>query len=418
MATTADNAPEGLGRSASTPALPPLAGSPAALAARGRGRKPGTEDRQEFLNGLLNEDLQKLTQWHGTRPHHEQKRFLRSVDTLYKAFKQAEEGPRKAKGPDPQQAAMMAQEAAMANAAAMARAAEEDPLSGPPRTPRALAPAASEPGLVPAQPIEVFEQKKRRGRRGPGGEDPNSLQDWLEGFSQTSASTGTTAYSQGTRFSELTLTSLASSVCSDPGTMNQMHYRHHKRAFACNRATRVTQDNTAAGNLKDGVPNFGFPDSERFTTAFRDQFGTRPVGANITKQMYASVFQDNQHPFVARFLEVASPEQRDQFSGMVRSLEYLRTQKQKETTSVLKQELNLEENSRLWKPPRQKAVFDTSEINLSQVPLGTLTKGQKKKVPPPEEPPPPLPPPSPSVSGLGSLPLTRMSTPLLATDVP
>jgi len=407
----------------STPTLPRLGVSPpgqpgSAPSRQARNQKAGVPDRQEFLNGLLNEDLQKLTKWHGSRPHHEQKRFLRSVDTLYKAFKQAEDGPKKARAPDPAQAAMAAQEAAMANAAAMAAAAESDPLSGPPRTPRALAGVASEPLLMPAQPIEVFEQKKRRGIRGqrePGTEDPNSLQDWLEGQSLTSASTGTTAYSQGTRFSDLTLTSLASSSCSEPGTMHQSQFRHHKRAFACNRNNWSAPNNQTA-NLKDGVPNFGFPECERMTTAFRDQFGTRPVGVNITKPMYASVFQDNQHPFVEKFLGSAGPEQRDQFSGMVRSLQYLRMQKERETTSVAKQEMNLHENSRLWKPPRQKAVFETSEINMSQVPLGTLSQSQKKGVPLPETPPPnTMPPPSPSVSGLGSLPLTRHSTPMVVS---
>merc|ERR1711879_125424 len=206
----------------------------------------------------------------------------------------------------------------------------------------------------------------------------------------------------GTRFSDLTLTSLASSSCSEPGTMHQSQFRHHKRAFACNKNNWTPPNNQTAGGLKDGVPNFNFPDAERMTTAFRDRFGTRPVGVNITKPMYASVFQDNQHPFVEKFLESAGPTQREQFSGMVRSLQYLRMQKQRETTSVAKQEMDLQENSRLWKPPLQKAVFDTSEINLSQVPLGTLSqKGPKKGAPPPETPPPHMmqAPPSPSVSG-------------------
>merc|ERR1712205_65617 len=100
--------------------------------------------------------------------------------------------------------------------------------------------------------------------------------------------------------------------------------------------------------------------------------------------------------------------------GMVRSLQYLRNAREREKVSVQKEEMNVHENSRLFKPSRQKPWFDTSEVNKSQIPLGTLTqnamKEEKFTLPPPPPPRPP-PPPSPSVSNLGSMPLSRLSTP-------
>mmetsp|Transcript_7073 Transcript_7073/g.17536 ORF Transcript_7073/g.17536 Transcript_7073/m.17536 type:complete len:423 (+) Transcript_7073:105-1373(+) len=413
---SAANAGGNPSRSRSLPTLPPVSGA------------SNSHPREEFLAGLLNEDLQNLTKWHGTRPHHEQKRFLRSVNTLYKAFEAADNGTWAAQTRANQAKRQQAENraaavAAAANAAAAARASVEDPLNGPPRdTPRALAPSASEPSLQPARPIEVFEQKKRqnmRGQRRPGDEEANTLAMWMEGMSVSSQTTATTASTQLTRFSDLTKTSDGgSSLCSEPGTTNQLAYRIHKRARAANRRKGQAGDQHSAGNMPDGIPNIGFPDCERFTTQFKDAFGEAKQSAQVHPNMYQSVLQSNSHPFVTRFLETAAPEHKEQFAGMVRSLEYLRNAKVRERQSMQRQELNLEENRRLFKPSRQRPVFDTSECNLSKVPLGTIPQEKAKKaawadVTPPEHPANarPQPPPSPSVSGLGSLPLSRLSTP-------
>merc|ERR1719352_1543107 len=58
------------------------------MAAREKRMRAATEapKRKAFLDGLLNADLQKISTWHGSRPHHEQKRFVRAVDSLYKGF--------------------------------------------------------------------------------------------------------------------------------------------------------------------------------------------------------------------------------------------------------------------------------------------------------------------------------------------
>mmetsp|Transcript_76556 Transcript_76556/g.216483 ORF Transcript_76556/g.216483 Transcript_76556/m.216483 type:complete len:100 (+) Transcript_76556:1-300(+) len=98
---------------------------------------------------------------------------------------------------------------------------------------------------------------------------------------------------------------------------------------------------------------------------------------------------------------------------MTRSLESLRRSKTSGTKSLAAQDYNLQENQRLWKPPRQKPVFEASQRNLSKVPLGTtgFVEGRRSPSAPPQAE--DHGPPSPSVSGLGSLPLSRLSTPLM-----
>lgn len=400
--------------SASAPTLPPV---PLQVrAAQQRGLKEAAK-RKEFLGGLINQDLKKLTQWHGMRPAHEQKRFLRSLDCLYKAYDAASEpkgvlARREAEAREAREARHQAARQVEAQEEAAQRAAEQDPLAGPPRSPRArpATPAASSD----LKPIEVFEQKKRKKlrKKDPTADDPNTLDDWLEGYSLTSATTATTASTKHTRFSDLTMTSLASSICSHPGTLVHESYRPHKRAYAVNINDWKPVNQHEAGALKDGIPGLGWPDAERMHTSFQDQFGAPVLGQNITKKMYEKVVKGDQHEFITRFLEQAPPEQRQQFTGLVRSLEYLRLQKHREDTSTSNLHMDLHENARLWRPPKQRPMFDKSEINISRVPLGTLVQEKIRTTEAPPPPPPYIPPPSPSVSGLGSLPLTRVATPL------
>jgi len=400
--------------SASAPTLPPV--PPQVRAAQQRGLKEAAK-RKEFLGGLINQDLKKLTQWHGMRPAHEQKRFLRSLDCLYKAYDAASEpkgvlARREAEAREAREARHQAARQVEAQEEAAQRAAEQDPLAGPPRSPRArpATPAASSD----LKPIEVFEQKKRKKlrKKDPTADDPNTLDDWLEGYSLTSATTATTASTKHTRFSDLTMTSLASSICSHPGTLVHESYRPHKRAYAVNINDWKPVNQHEAGALKDGIPGLGRPDAERMHTSFQDQFGAPVLGQNITKKMYEKVVKGDQHEFITRFLEQAPPEQRQQFTGLVRSLEYLRLQKHREDTSTSNLHMDLHENARLWRPPKQRPMFDKSEINISRVPLGTLVQEKIRTTEAPPPPPPYIPPPSPSVSGLGSLPLTRVATPL------
>mmetsp|Transcript_63236 Transcript_63236/g.137538 ORF Transcript_63236/g.137538 Transcript_63236/m.137538 type:complete len:440 (-) Transcript_63236:70-1389(-) len=390
-------------------------------------RRREAPKREAFLSGLINQDLQSLTQWHGKRPHHEQKRFLRSVDALYKSFSALENGPTPAEQAQAAaQARAMSQAQAAANAAALeaaaaaaAKAAEEDPLHGPPRTPRGHAAArlgssASAPSL-PSKPIDVFEQRKRDGLRHGADEEINTLERWLESGSVTTATTGTTATSRYTSLSQLTKTSSGGSrsICSEPGTTNQAAYRIHRRAFAVNAGNMDNANQHEAGALKGGIPNCGFPTSERMNTTFKDAYGSRPLGSTTMPTMLEGVIHTEKQPFVSRFLETAPQQQRDQLANMVRSLQYLRRDAARKGRSMGSFDYDLEENRRLWRPPRQRPVFDTSEINLSQIPLGSIgqAKGQLKARDANAGVPLGYAPSSPSVSGLGSLPLSRLSTP-------
>lgn len=395
--------------------------------------------RENFLKGFLNQDLQEISKWHGTRPHHEQKRFLQSVDQLYKAFQVAEAGPRKLTKAEAQARAQAKIEEdarrAQERAIAMARAAEEDPLNGPPRTPRGvpagpgMGSSASAPNM-PSNPIEVFEQQKRETmRRKQGGEDAlNSLDKWMEAQSMCTSATGTTATSRYTSLSQMTATSSGGSrsICSEPGTTNQATYRVHRRAQKVNSMNFAYNDPSTAGNLKDGIPGRGFPEDERMHTSFRDCFGTMPKGCHINRNMYASVFRDEAHPVLEKFIQNSSQPQKDGLAGMIRSLEYLRRREPREQNPMMREDMNIQENRRLWEPPAARPIRDPSMANYSQVPMGTTGASALSKLKATDKPPTPMPappprnvPPSPSVSNLGSVPLSRLSTPMVGgKDLP
>lgn len=398
------------------------------MAAREKRMRAANEapKRHAFLEGLLNQDLQNVSKWHGSRPHHEQKRFVRAVDSLYKGFGQIEgalpavqaKAEKETKIVQAQQAARIAEAQAIAN--------RDDPyLRESPRGP-AMGQSASAPNL--SKPIEVFEQNKRGQRRRDGGSragsdtasmtssqaDRNGLEKWMDAQSVTTCTTGYSQTTEGTSFSQMTRTSSGISDYSEPGTHNQMVYRVHKRAMAANKRTFNSKDQHAPAYLRDGVPNIGFPECERMATNYRDEFGHKPLGGDaLPKEAYASVFQDQSLPFVDQFLEVAPKDQQKQVAGMVRSLNYLRLAHHRNTSCVMRQDMDLAENSRLWKPKRAQAVYAPEQRNLSRVPLGALglagNHRVKEETPEPSEYGDSIH--SPSVSGLGSLPLTPRSIP-------
>lgn len=405
----------------SSTSLPPVMG------ATMEGKKPGGKDaqrmrqmrrrptegprRQAFLKGLLNEDLQQLAQWHGSRPAHEQKRFIKSVDTLYKGFVNEPDMNKTAFG-RPTKAQAVAAERARAQEVAAQKLAEQDPMQRPPTPTRGMGHSASAPLIS----NEVLDHRRRVGR---DVEEFNGLDNWLEAGSVTTATTGTTATSRFTSFTQKTKTSSGGpSICSEPGTMTQLQYgRYHKRGIALNRWEWKAPDQHGAGNMKGGIPNFGFPDQERLATTFQDTFGTAAGhGENVTKAMYENVFSGNSQQFIDGYIEQADTEKKSKVMGMVRSLQYLRNARERERVSVQREEMNLAENSRLHKPKPQRPWFEPADSNMSQVPLGTLNQmSQKENPPPPPSAPPARPPapPSPSISNLGSMPLSRLSTPMV-----
>lgn len=391
--------------------------------------------RQQFLGGLLNEDLQELSKWHGNRPPHEQRRFLKSVDMLYKEFTKMETSP--AKG---------------ALNSGLARASPPQPRGVPspedpferPTTPTQfqanMVASASAPSL--SRPIEVFEHRKRQGlrKRTVSGDprDNNSLQQWLEAQSLASQGTSMTSGTAHTGLTSITRTSSGMSLCSMPGTTNQATFRFHNRAVHMNQPKFKRPDAHEATGLKDGVPGVSFPEKERLKTQFMEQFGTSPLGQTISQEMYSNVFHADHHDSVNKFLDGANSEQRDQFGNMVRSLQFLRRSKNAMTMSKAAEDLDLFENSRLWQPSRARPSMEKEACNRSFVPLGTLNAALMKKKAAANKlagdgvvagtrcaAVPPIatwgPPPSPPVSGLCSMALTPRSlpTPLIAgVDMP
>jgi hypothetical protein len=386
--------------------------------------------RQVFLSGLLNEDLQNLTKWHGTRPQHEQKRFVRAVDSIYSTFVKME-GAAPAFQAQAQQQAKVAQQQQAARAAALAAAHavanQDDPyLRESPRGGPALGASASAPNLPP-KPIDVFEQNKRKNNRRTPSQagdaasvtssqlDMNGLDKWLDGQSISTSTTGGASSSQFTSLSQMTATSSGGlSMCSEPGTTNQAVYRIHKRALAANYRAHGTKDHHEPAYLKDGVPNSGFPECERMATQFRDAYGHKPLGGGeVHKGAYGSVFKEDKLPFVEKFLDNAPKEHKEQMGDLVRSLQFLRTAHKRHTSSLQRIEMDLAENSRLWRPGHQHPVYDPSQRNFSRVPLGAI-EGNNPRPKVQEPTPRPSTGPrvhSPSVSGLGSLPLTPRSLP-------
>lgn len=440
--------------SASAPQLPPL--SPAAsqgrmsatvrdfktqalekqMAAREKRMRAAQEApvRQQFLQGLLNQDLQQVSKWHGSRPHHEQKRFVKAVDSLYKGFSKIEGALPKAQAQiKAEDKIALAQEAAL-NEELRQLAARDDPyLRESPRG--VMSQSQSAPTL--SKPIEVFEQNKRKGRgRGDGAEGSdagsmrssqpslNGLEKWMECMSNTTLTTNASSMTEMTSLSQMTRTSSGCSDYSDPGTTNQMIYRVHKRALAANKRSFNAKDQHKPAYLKDGIPNIGFPECERMATQFRDAYGHKPIGGDgVPKEAYASVFRDQSLPYVAEFLDIAPKEEKKQVAGMVRSLNYLRLAHHRNTSCVMRQEMDLAENSRLWKPKKVTQVFAPEQRNFSRVPLGApIITGQsrvKEDTPPPSRSGESIH--SPSVSNLGSLPLTprSLATPLaVGKDLP
>lgn len=389
--------------------------------------------RQAFMTGFFNQNLQELTRWHGGRPAHEQRRFLKSVDTLYNEFTKLEDPGASAATAAAAEEAVRAAKAARAAAAAAAAKEEDDPLAGSPREPPAqvLQASASAPSL-PSQPIQVFEQRRRdKLRQVPDrcSTPANTLQHWLEDQSNASActgSTGTTRVSSRLSSSSSSSSRLTGSSGTHSGAGSQVINTGarkglmkllHRTALAQAKGPRAHD----AGALKDGIPNDSYPDIERMRTNFREDFGAGSLSQQLIPGMYTHLIHQDKHPLVDQFLQTAPPQQREQFGGLVRSLQFLKHHggaiqagRDRVNRSTTAEDYNLEENGRLWRPVRSRPFFEPSLANVSRVPLGTLcavTNDESRMIPPLTTPPTPgKPPPSPAVSDLSSLPLVRPYT--------
>ncbi|CAE8743031.1 unnamed protein product, partial [Polarella glacialis] len=169
--------------------------------------------------------------------------------------------------------------------------------------------------------------------------------NWLEGASVASETSATTIDSARTRFSDLTLTSVASSICSDPGTMHQAQFRGHRRAIAANKNSWRAVDQYHDGALADGVPKMFPPLAEWMQTATQLAYGPGASDKENISNKFESVFQDEHHPLVDDVLENAPPAERKQMNAMVRSLDYLRREHKMRSTSTTNLAMDLHEKS-------------------------------------------------------------------------
>lgn len=336
-----------------------------------RGRTKGP-NRVNFLSGLLNEDLEALVKWHGGRPQHEQKRFLTGVKNLYDAFS---DEARKQEAPKP----AVVNDSLALQQPVCPPIAEDDSAEAllAIQESQQMTASASAPAL-PTRPIDVFEQKRRSRLKHRGDEPRNSLQKWLEDASASSQWTESQA-TTWTNISSMTQTTLGS-ACSAPCTMYQQQHRAHARANAVNMRRWKSKKAHEPGALGSGLPHMDYPDNCRLKTSFGDAFGEKPLGQNINKQMYESVFRQEGCPWIESYLHSAQPEKREQFGHMVRALENLRTADHYNTMYVLG--YNLKENKRLWKPLKSRPVRDKTSLQQSRIPLGNLAEAGKIKKPP------------------------------------
>eukprot|EP00928_Gymnodinium_smaydae_P071854 TRINITY_DN55337_c0_g1_i1.p1 TRINITY_DN55337_c0_g1~~TRINITY_DN55337_c0_g1_i1.p1 ORF type:complete len:710 (-),score=143.64 TRINITY_DN55337_c0_g1_i1:188-2317(-) len=319
--------------------------------------------RKPFLAGLLQEDVGRVARWHCSRPRHEQRRFLRSVDALHRRACRSSSAGALAppcRGGDRRASATRGPARGGASALAAARGRAASVLSSTTASRPSRAEEAPEPIIagVPGLPLADGD--------GPVGAGENSLLRWLDGGS--AASSASTASSPSCRLpkrplSAATLSSIDSSVCSDPRTMQQADFRFHRRALEANRNSWSAVNQHLDGGLNGGVPNDGFPDTERLPSK-------RASGKVLTQKVYGSVLRDTQQPLVDEFLQNATTNERENFARMVRSLDSLRRERAKETTSLSHDELNLAENARLHQPSRARPVYDEGARNHSSVPLG------------------------------------------------
>lgn len=412
-------------RSSSCSALPPVAGAAPSRGGRSVRSRDEAPKRVNFLEGLLNDDLQQLTKWHGTRSALEQKNFLKSVDMLYKDFTALDQGQGgRAPKLAPSQKQLRQEQRTAEAAFEAAEAAESDPLARPGTPPtRGMAQSRSE-GSIPSKPIDVFAHNKKRGIRSRSGrEDDNSLAKWLEAQSISSRTTATNQTRQ-TTFSQMSRTSAGSgSVCSDPGTTNQAVFRQHKRALALNRANWAAADQNSACYLKDGL-GIGIPDEARHQTMAKEFFGSATIGATVPKGLYENVISENKQKQVEQWLESAPVDKKAQLGGMLRSLQFLRRERAMGTKSLAGNDFDLAENRRLFHPSVQKPVRSSANANYSRVPMGTgagyinpNSKAQLEEMPAQT-----ARPSSPGVSELGSVRLgtaRSLATPLIAgRDMP
>lgn len=243
-----------------------------------------------------------------------------------------------------------------------------------PSTADELRTSESAPALPALRPIDVYNEQRRKGllSRRKSAEEQNTLERWLEENSNasTAACTETTMCSSWTGVSGISRTSRGSSVASGPMATTKAAYLPHTRAFAVNRRKWKVKKAHDPGVLKDGLPTDNVPDELRLQTVFQKFYGFQPPGhGKLPKKMWDGVIQGERHDFVEHYLDDANAADRESFANMARALQSL--QKIRHFTTSYEGQYNVEENGRLWRPPKEKPSRAKGTMK-SQLPMGTI----------------------------------------------
>jgi hypothetical protein len=347
--------------------------------------------KKEFLREIFQHDPSELLQWHAFRPEPDQERFVKVLDGLYSTYKgkkpKAQKGARRI--PKARSAPSLAEvpEDGPYNGSDAGRGAGvygsetltagdamsafgDDRSVGSQRSAQSLPSAKSAPDL---KPIDIFNASRRRQARlgvGPGGD--NTLQRWIEQRVGTPQSVST----DWTNPSQMTRTSVGT-VQSAPCSKYTLDFKKHARGMAINRRKWKVPDpfEPQAELVKDG-----FPEDRRLRTNYGMSYGVEEKGSSMRKEIAYDGFKPQVHGVLEKFLESATPQEKEDFTQVGRSLYTFKTQNQYTTTT--KRSYDLERNKMLWNPGKATPVVQNPY--RSSVPLGNLNNVGG---PPPEYPP-------------------------------
>jgi len=221
------------------------------------------------------------------------------------------------------------------------------------------------------KPIDIFNASRRANARLGVGAD-NTLQRWIEQRVGTPQSVST----DWTNPSQMTRTSVGT-VQSAPCSKYTLDFRKHARGMAINRRKWKVPDahEPQAELVKDGMP-----EERRLRTNYGMSYGIAEKGSTMRKETAYDGFKPEVHGLLENFMANASPQEKEDFTQVGRSLYTYKTQKQFTTTT--QRSYDLERNKLLWNPGKATPVVQNPY--RSSVPLGNLNNVGG---PPPEYPP-------------------------------
>jgi hypothetical protein len=124
----------------------------------------------------------------------------------------------------------------------------------------------------------------------------------------------------------------------------------------------------------------GMPEERRLRTNYGMSYGVEEKGATMRKETAYDGFNPEVHGVLETFMANATPQEKEDFTQVGRSLYTFKTQNQYTTTT--QRSYDLQRNKLLWNPGKSRPVVQNPY--RSSVPLGNLNNVGG---PPPEYPP-------------------------------